>query len=47
MAYVEIQLKEQLKRLKVVFIDRPDTASLIGREWIAKFNLLTVQQATN
>ena len=46
MAYVEVRLKEQLKRLRVVFIDRPDTASLIGREWIAEFNLLTVQQAT-
>ena len=30
----------------MVFIDTPDTASLLGREWIAEFNLLTVQQAT-
>ena len=46
MAYVEVRLKEQLKRLRVVFNDRPDTASLIGREWIAEFNLFTVHQAT-
>ena len=45
MAYVEARLNEHLKRLRVVFIDRPDTGSLIGREWIAEFNLLTVQQA--
>ena len=45
-AYVDVRLQEQHKRLRVVFIDRPDTASLLGREWIAKFNLLTVQQAT-
>ena len=30
----------------MVFIDRLDTAYLLGREWIAEFNLLTVQQAT-
>ena len=36
--YVEVGLKEQNKRLRVVFIDRPDTASLICREWIAEFN---------
>ena len=30
----------------MVFLDRPDTASLLGREWIAEFNLLIVQQAT-
>ena len=30
----------------MVFIDRPDTVSLLDREWIAEFNLLTVQQAT-
>ena len=30
----------------MVFIDRTDTASLLGREWIAEFNLLTVQKAT-
>ena len=41
------RLKEQLKRQRVVFIDRHDTASLLGREWIAKFKLLTVQQATS
>ena len=46
MAYVEVRLMEQLKRLRVGFIDRQDTASLIGREWIAKFNLFTVSQAT-
>ena len=46
MAYVEVRIKEQLKRLRVVFIDRRDTASIIGREWIAEFNFLTVQQAT-
>ena len=45
-AYVEVRLKEQHKRLRVVFIDRPDTAFLLGRKWIAEFNLLTVQQAT-
>ena len=44
-AYVDVRVKEQQKRLRVVFIDRPDTASLLGREWIAEFNLLTVQQA--
>ena len=46
MAYVEVRLKEQLKRLRMVFIDRPDTASLIGRGWIEVFILFTVQQAT-
>ena len=46
-AYVDVRLKEQHKRLRVVFIDRPDTAFLLGCEWIAKFNLLTVQQATS
>ena len=46
MGYVDVRLMDKLKRLSVVFIDRPDTASLIGREWIAEFNLLTVQQAT-
>ena len=45
-AYVDVRLKEHLKRLRVVFIDRPDTGFLLGREWIAEFNLLTVQQAT-
>ena len=44
-AYVDVQLKEQHKRLRVVFIARPDTASLLGLEWIAEFYLLTVQQA--
>ena len=44
-AYVDVRLKEQHKRLRVVFIDRPNNASLLGREWIAEFNLLTVQQA--
>ena len=46
-AYVDVRLKEHHKRLRVVFIDRPDTESLLGREWIAEFNLLTVQQATS
>ena len=46
MGYVDVRLKDELKRLRVVFIDRPYTASLIGREWIAEFNLLTLQQAT-
>ena len=31
-AYVDVRLKEQHKRLRVVFIDRFDTASLFGRE---------------
>ena len=48
MAYGEVRLKKQLKRLGVgvILIDRPDIASLIGRKWIAEFNLFTVQQAT-
>ena len=29
-AYVDVRFKEQNKRLRVVFIDRPDTASLLG-----------------
>ena len=45
-AYVDVRLNDHHKRLRVVFIDRPDTASVLGREWIAEFNLLTVQQAT-
>ena len=45
-AYVDVRLKEQHKQLFVVFIERRDTASLFGREWIAEFNLLTVQEAT-
>ena len=31
-AYVDVRLKEQHKRLRVIFIDRPDIASLFGRE---------------
>ena len=31
-AYVDVRLKEQLKRLQVVFIVRSDTASLLGPE---------------
>ena len=45
-AYVDVWHKEQHKRLRVVFIDRPDTASLLDLEWLAEFNVLTVQQAT-
>ena len=42
-AYVDVRLKEQHKHLRVVFIVIPDTAFMLGREWIAEFNLLTVQ----
>ena len=44
---MDVRLKKQHKRIRVVFIDRPDTASLLGREWIAELNLLTVQQASS
>ena len=44
-ANVEVRLNGQSKQLRVVFLDRPDTAaSLIGREWIAEFHLLSVHQ---
>ena len=41
-ANVDVKLNGQSKQLRVVFLDRPDTASLLGREWIAEFNLLSV-----
>ena len=41
---VEVRLSDQSKQLRIVFLDRPDTASLLGREWIAEFNLLSVHQ---
>ena len=31
-------------QLFVVILDRPDTASLLGREWIPEFHLLSVHQ---
>ena len=43
-AYVNVSLNDQNKQLRVVFIDSPDTASLLGREWIAEFNRFKVQQ---
>ena len=39
-AKVEVRLSNQSKQLRVVCLDRPDSASLLGREWIAEFNLL-------
>ena len=41
---VEVRLNDQSKQLRVVFLDRPDTASLLGREWIAEFHSLSVHQ---
>ena len=41
---VEIRLSNQTKQLRVVFLDRPDTASLLGREWIAEFKIISVHQ---
>ena len=41
---VEERLNGQLKQLRVVFLDRPDTASLLGRKGIAEFNFLSVHQ---
>jgi hypothetical protein len=29
---VEVKLNDQLKNLRVVFVDRPDTACVLGRE---------------
>ena len=43
-ANVEVQLSNQSKQLRVVCSDRPDTVSLLGREWIAYFNLLSVHK---
>ena len=43
-ANVEVRLSNQSKQLRVVFVDRPDTASVLGREWIAEFYLLSVHQ---
>ena len=43
-ANVEVRLKDQSKQLRVVFQNRPDTASLLRREWIAEFHHLSVQQ---
>ena len=42
MANVLVKLNGMSKLLQVVFLDRSDTASLLGREWIAEFNLLSV-----
>ena len=41
---VEDQLNSQSKQLRVVFLHRTNTASLLGREWIAEFHLLSVHQ---
>ena len=41
-AKVEVRLSNQSKQLRVVCLDRPDSASLLGHEWIAEFNLLSV-----
>ena len=41
---VEVKLNGQCKQLRVVFLDRPVTASLLGREWIAEFYLLSVHK---
>ena len=43
-ANVEVRLNGQFRQLRVVFLDRTDTASLFGREWIAEFHLLSVHQ---
>ena len=43
-ANIEVRLNKQFKQLCVVFLDRPETASLLGREWIAEINLLSVHQ---
>ena len=37
-ANVEVLLNSKSKQLRVVFLDRPDAASLLGREWIAEFH---------
>ena len=37
-ANVDVRLSVQSKQQRVVFLDRPDTASLIGREWIAELH---------
>ena len=43
-ANVDVRLNGQSKQLRVVFLNGPDTASLLGREWIAEFYLLSVHQ---
>ena len=43
-ATVEVRLNNQSKQLRVFFLDRLDTASLLGREWIAEVHLLLVHQ---
>ena len=43
-ANVEVRLNGQFRQLRVVFLDRTDTASLLGREWTAEFHLLSVHQ---
>ena len=43
-ANVEVQFNGQFKQLRVVFLDRSDTAFLLGREPIAEFNFLSVHQ---
>lgn len=44
-ANVDVKLKNQNKQLRVVFLERSDTTSLFGREWIAEFNLKSVHHA--
>lgn len=39
MAYVDVYFQGKTKRLRVVFLQSPDSASLLGREWIAEFGI--------
>ena len=43
-ANVEVWLNGQSKQLRVVCLDRTETASLLGREWIADFYIVIVHQ---
>ena len=43
-ANVEFRLNGQFRQLRVVFLDQTDKASLLGRQWIAEFQLLSVHQ---
>ena len=43
-ANVDVRLNGQFKQFRVVFLDCFDTASPLGRELIAEFNLLSVHQ---
>lgn len=43
-ANVEVKLTDQCMVLRAIFLNWPDFASLLGREWIANFDLLSMHK---